>query len=117
MKKILFFLAFALLGAQTAHAISMDVWLSSNTATADTAQTLCNQQNQTRHGVLHGVCVNTGAAGTFTVYNASSTAANPIAAINTAAVVPCMFYDVMVSSGLVYTNSATANVTVLYQCY
>lgn len=95
------------------------VWLSSNTATADTTQVLCpNTANvNTKRAILHAVCVNTGAAGTLTVYNSSATAVNPLLAMNTAAVVACATYDISTSSGLTYTNSATANVTLTYMCY
>jgi hypothetical protein len=95
-----------------------DVWQSTNTATADTAKSLCSNSGSIfsrAHAVVHNVCVNTGAAGTFTIYNSSAVAVNPVAAINTAAAI-CMEYDVSLSSGLSYTNSATANVTMTYIC-
>ena len=113
MKKIL-----SIVAALSIPVIAMAapaVWRSSNTATADSTKQLCTQGTP-RRGLFHGACVNTGAAGTLTVYNSSSTAANPVAAINTAAAI-CLYYDVALSSGLVYTNSATANVTLLYDCY
>lgn len=113
MKKILVVSALLLAG----NLWAIDVFVASNTVTADTAQRLCPKNYTTRqgHGVLDSVCVNTGAAGTFTVYNASGAAVNPIAAIDTAAK-GCMNYDVGFSSGLTYSNSATANVTVSYTC-
>jgi hypothetical protein len=113
MKKLLaIFAAIALPAMVMANPV---VWRSSNTATADTAKALCTQGNP-RRGVVHGACVNTGVAGTLTIYNSSSTAANPIAAINTANAI-CTYYDVLMSSGIVYTNSATANVTIMYDCF
>lgn len=113
MKKLL-----AIFAAITLPAVAMAVsavWTSSNTATADSTKALCTQGTQSR-AVLHGACVNTGVAGTLTLYNARSTAANPVAAINTANA-GCFYYDVVTSSGLVYTNSATGNVTILYNCF
>lgn len=126
MKKALFLAIISILAATSFSFAFEDTWLSSNTATADTTKILCQSTSYTvgvstiivgGHGIFHGACVNTGAAGTLTVYNSSSTAVNPIFAMNTAAVVPCSLYDVNMSSGLVYTNSATANVTMLYSCY
>lgn len=88
------------------------VWKSSNTATADTTKSLCG----TGRGIIHGARVNTGAAGTLTIYNSRASATLPVAAINTAALASLDF-DVLLSSGVTYTNSATANVTLLYDCY
>lgn len=101
-------------------------WISSNTATADTTKNLCPGQTyligtstvtEGNHGIFHGACVNTGVTGTLTVYNSSATATVPIAAILTSTSMPCSLYDVAVSSGLTYTNSATGNVTILYTCF
>lgn len=93
------------------------VWNSTNTATADTTKALCLKSSlgSRRRGVVHAVSVNTGVAGTFTVYNSSGAAANPIAAIDTATKSYHVF-DVVLSTGITYTNSATANVTLLYSC-
>lgn len=117
MKKYLFVLALVLGLGVRSNAAGIDFWISSNTATADTAQKLCPKGNTAKqgHGVISSVCVNTGTAGTFTIYNASAAAVNPIAAIDTASK-GCMDYDVFITSGLSYTNSATANVTVTYSC-
>lgn len=114
MKRLFLILAL-IIPASFSHA-DYRIYRSSNTATADTAQAVCRQVKASRHGLLRGACVNTGVAGTFTIYNASSTAVNPVAAINTTNA-GCFFYDVAMSSGIVYTNSATANVTLLYDCY
>lgn len=94
------------------------VWSSSNTATADTTQALCTKTflSSWPHGIVHGLCVNTGAAGTYTIFNSSAAAIQPLAAIDTTAK-GCQYYDVQMSSGVTYTNSATANVTLLYSCY
>lgn len=118
MKKIVLLLALISLFQASCFAIRADVWISSNTATADTTKALCNNTfpSSWPHAILHGICVNTGSAGTFTLYNSSASAIQPIAAIDTTAK-GCQNYDVQLSSGLTYTNSATANVTVLYQCY
>lgn len=126
MKKIFILIISFWMGSSLVLAVANNIWLSSNTATADTTQNLCpgktyvvgtSTVTEGNHGVFHGVCINTGSAGTFTVYNSSATATSPIAAINTATAQPCSLYDVGVSSGLTYTNSATANLTILYQCY
>lgn len=93
------------------------VWVSSNTATADTTKNLCISRSGTSpRGMFHGARVNTGSAGTLTIYASSATASNPIAAINTAAVAS-LDYDVAVSTGLTYSQTGTANITLLYQCY
>lgn len=115
MKKLLIGISILFVGG-ISWALGPGVWKSSNTATADTAQKLCNQTASARRGVFHGACVNTGAAGTLTIYNSSSTAVSPIAAINTANLA-CLYYDVFMSSGIVYTNSATGNVTMMFDCY
>lgn len=119
MKRLLFIIASVFLLSQLALAFQTSLWLSSNTSTADTTQNLCKNYNSggSVRGVFHGVCLNTATAGTLTIYNSSGTANNPIAAMDTNRAVPCNYYDVEVSSGLTYTNSATANVTILYQCY
>lgn len=126
MKKLLF-IALSIFGiASLGLAVGNSVWISSNTATADTTKNLCPGQTyviqgstvtEGNHGVFHGACINAGATGTLTIYNSSATANIPIAAITTSTAMPCSLYDVQTSSGLTYTNSATANVTILYQCY
>lgn len=114
MKKLLAVLM-VMFSVAWVHA-SPTIYKSSNTATVDTAQALCPNGKASRHGMVHSVCVNTGAAGTLTLWNAFGTGANPIAAVNTANAI-CLTYDVTTSSGLSYTNSATANVTIAYDCY
>lgn len=116
------FMAWAL-----SYAVAPDVWLSSNTATADATQNLCKGVNYLvgtstniygNHGVLHAVCVGIGVAGSsVTVYNSSGTALNPITVVSASTPTVCSTFDVSVSSGLTYSNSSTANVTILYQCY
>lgn len=114
MKRFLISLL-VLLSVSTVYAV--DVWRSSTTATADTTKSLCNTARPlSGRGMVHNVCVNTGAAGTFTVYNSSAAAVNPLAAIDTTAK-GCTEYDVMLTSGVTYSNSATANVTLTYACY
>ena len=130
MKKILKFILIAwgvmMFYGVRSYAVDMDTWTSSNTATADTLKNLCpggyevvNGSTVTfgNRGVIHGVCINTAVAGTLTLYNSSATATSAIAAINTNSAIPCYYYDVAVTSGVTYTNSATANTTILYQCY
>lgn len=117
MKRLLLALALCF-GFTFAFASGTDVWIASNTATVDTTKVVCPQRSNTKqgHGVISRVCVNTGTAGTYTIYNASAAAVNPIAAIDTAAK-GCQAYDVAFSSGLTYTNSAAANVTLMYSCF
>lgn len=96
------------------------VWRSSHTTTADTTQKLCNQTGSVRRGILHGVCVNTAVSGgSITVYNSSSTAVNAVAVLaSTATLVSgCQFYDISMSSGIVYTTSQPNDTTFLYDCY
>lgn len=125
MKKILI-LAVSILSGSLLMAAPA-VWLSSNTQTADIAQNLCPSKTGTLgswggRGIFHGLCVNTGAAGSLNVWTSSSGATSAFASstftvTNTAAVIPCEFFDVTLSSGLYYSNTATANVTLLYSCY
>lgn len=126
MKKLIIALASFFMLSTVSFALQTDVWISSNTATADTTKNICagipyvvNGSTFTSgsRGVFHGVCINNPTAGTLTVYNSSATATSPIAAINTSSAAVCSFFDVATSSGLTYTNSATANITLLYQCY
>ena len=98
-------------------AFAYEAWLSSTTATADTTKNVC----MSKRGVFHGVCVSspTALASTYTVYNSSASAINPIAVID-ATGRGCYYYDVVASTvnkGLTYSNSSTANVTLLYNCY
>jgi len=104
------------------------VWLSSHTATADTTQILCPSRTfvlgtstitEGGHAILHGVCVNDANSGTISIYNSSSTAVNAVAVIRstTAATSGCQFFDVQMSSGLVYTTSQPNDVTFLYGCF
>lgn len=115
MKKLLI-TSILIFGAAISHAVTPAVFRSSNTVTIDTARGLCTQGGATRHAVLHTACVNTGTAGTLTLYNTFGTAASPIAAIDTAAK-GCQTYDVITSSGLSYANSAAANITISYECF
>src|SRR5580765_6446613 len=100
MKRLLL-AAIILLSGTFAFASGSEIWISSNTATADTTKVVCPKfpASRTGHGVFNAVCVNTGAAGTFTVYNSSASAINPFAAIDTTAK-GCQRYDVSFSSGL-----------------
>jgi hypothetical protein len=93
-----------------------NIYRSTHTATADPVKPLCTSGGATRRGVLHTACVNTGTAGTLTLYNSFSTAVQTIAAINTANAL-CQTYDISTSSGLSYATTATADVTISYECY
>lgn len=99
------------------------VWRSSFTKTIDTTKNVCGADAgivTNRRGFLHGVIVSSAAApGVFTVYNSSASAINIMAEIDTSAE-GSYFYDVVattVSKGLTYSNSSTASVTLLYDCY
>lgn len=107
-----------------AHAVDMDVWLSSNTATADTTQPLCGQylvgtSTVVYHGVLHAVIVSTPTAGGVTVYQSSYTASGvaSIGPVNTTVTQSPIYYDVAFPNGMIYTKTGTAQVQILYQCY
>lgn len=127
MKKWLAVFAGVWLVVLPAFAVNLDMWLSSNTAAADTTLNLCVGKNylvgtttitEGGHGIFHGLCINSGVlGGVATIYNSSGSATNPIAAVATTTMTPCSFFDVSVSSGLTYSNSTTANLTILYQCY
>jgi hypothetical protein len=128
MKKILVLLGILLgMGAGIACAFQSTVWQSSNSAVAVSTINLCAGQTylvgtstytEGNHGVLHGVCINTAAAGNIQIFNSSATATNSITGVlNTGTIEPCNFYDVGVSSGLSVNRNGTADVTVLYQCY
>lgn len=99
------------------------IWLASATATADTTKVLCPQQFSTLsgRGVLHGVCIDVpivGLSGTVSVFNSSATTANGISTTSTNGINPtCLYYDMGFSSGLSYTNSSTATIKILYECY
>lgn len=93
------------------------MWLSSRTATNDTAvripcSTVPNGGGCRLHGVLVGV---PGTASTITIYNSSSTAVNTFAVLTTTTSVFYPF-DVYLSSGLVYTTAGAgiASVNILY---
>lgn len=132
MKRYAFFPVFFasfLIGVAICMAVPQ-VWISSHTATADTTKILCQSNTfvvagstftNGGKGILHSVCVNDASAGsgTVTIYNSSSTAVNPVAIIRSTSAVSsgCNMYDVYMSSGLVYTNSATNDVTITYECY
>lgn len=124
MKKLAIFLASFLMMGSMAFAVDMDVWLSSNTATADTTVPLCAQylvgtSTVTARGVVHSVVVSSPSAGGVTLYNSSWTATGVqnIGPDNTGSNVAPYNYDVVFTNGLMYTKTGTANVQILYQCY
>lgn len=117
-----------LLMTNKAHAVVMDIWLSSNTATADTTQVLCGQYavggtTSTLKGVIHEVVVSSPSAGSVTLYNSSftATAVQSIGPVTTGGIsqssVSPYLYDVIFPGGLIYSKTGTAQVQILYQCY
>lgn len=98
-------------------AFAENVWLSSRTATTDTLGNICGR-NQRGRTLLHAVCVNDAPSGTITLYNSQVSAANTFAVIRATSAVNagCIEYDVLLSSGLAYTTSATMDVTFLHRC-
>lgn len=119
MKKIAAIVISILWMSSFGFAISDAIWYSSHTATADTTKAICNQTfgSSQPHAVLHGVCVNTGAStSSFSVFNSSASSANPVAVIDSTTK-GCQLFDIYLSSGLSYTNSSTADVTIAYSCY
>lgn len=128
MKKV-FVAICAILGLSCALFAFPPVWTSSHTTTADTTQILCKGSTYLvgtstvtvgERAIFHGVCANdVPAFGTVTVYNSSSTATNAFAVLRSSTIAngPCAYFDVQLSSGLVYTTSAANDVTFLYQCY
>lgn len=127
MKKILGIGAlagfFAFMCWTFSYAVDMDVWLSSNTATADATGVLCGQyvvgtSTVVYHGVLHAVIVSTPTAGGVTVYqSSSSTTAASIGPVNTSVTQSPIYYDVSFPNGMMYAKTGTAQVQILYQCY
>lgn len=117
--------AFTLIFAVASGVLAVEsIWYSSTTATADTTRVLCPKQpNVTArgHGIYHGVCVSVptnGLSGMVGVYNSSASAVNIISSTTTGgyAFPTCSYYDVAFSSGLTYTNTSTATVTLMYGC-
>lgn len=128
MKKLIFAVAIICgIGTAKLWAVSDNVWVSSNVAVNISTTTLCqpfiyyvNGSTFTvgGHGVFHGVCINTSAAGNVQVFNSSATAVNSITGLlSTGTQEPCNFYDVNVSSGLSYNKNGTADISILYSCY
>jgi hypothetical protein len=124
MKKLFLALGLCFLFQARAHAFQTAIWLSSNTATAQSTSTLCGQYisngtTTTLHGVLHGVCVNTAAAGNIQVFNSTYTSmSNSLTGVySTATQEPCNFYDATAPNGLMFLKVGTGDVSILYQCY
>lgn len=115
MKKFIFLTMGLMFISGVSHATSPFVWRSSTTATADTTKSLCAEG----HPYLHGVRVTKADSGTVTIYNSRNAASSALAVIqSTAALVSGgVDFDVLMSSGITYTNStAGTNLTILYQC-
>ena len=98
-------------------------WISSNTAVAvDVVQPLCTQARTSRHGMFHGICVNSvnASSGTISIFNSSSTAVSPVAvtlATQTVAGSACRYFDVYMSSGISWSVTGINDVTAMYECY
>lgn len=125
MKKYLFLLLFLMWPLRSAHAVAMDVWLSSNTATADTNVPLCGQyligiSSVVYHAVVHEVVVSSAVATTtLTLYNSSFTATGvqSIGPITTSSLNAPYVYDTVFPNGLMYAKTGGAQVQIEYQCY
>ena len=70
---------------------------------------------RTGQAKLHRVIVNNGAAGTFTIYNNSAASGAEVAIIDTTNPVSLDFGGLILDVGLTIVNSATGNVTVIYE--
>jgi hypothetical protein len=126
MKKLFIFLASFFIFSSFAFALDMDVWLSSNTATADPAGLLCGMyavgtSSVVYHSVIHSVVVSSTAtgAGFLTLYNSTftTTGSQSLGPINMQAIVPNYNYDVTFPNGLFYVKTGTGQAQILYQCY
>lgn len=117
MKKLI--LAILVLCGSYCLAGTTYVWRSSNTSTADSQKNLCNakQGNTNAHSLFHGVIVSSGdASGLLTIYNSSATTTETMAVIDNGSL-GSYFFDIFASSGLTYTKTGKANITILYDCY
>lgn len=95
--------------------MAAEIFRSSQTATADSAKALCTEG---KRGYLYNVCVSSAIAATgITVYNSSFTTAVQNTGFVSTASVGCYEYLVGYPSGLMYTKTGTANVTIAYDCY
>lgn len=102
-----------------------DVWLSSNTTTADSTATLCGQYavngtTTTLHGILHEVIVSSAIGGTgLTIYNSSWTVVgvNSVGYINGGAITAPFLYDVVFPNGMSYLKNGTGQMQIIYACY
>jgi hypothetical protein len=98
-----------------------DIWLSSNTATADSLKVLCGQNGALgSRGRLFSVVVSSGGSATsgITIYNSSYTAtgAKFIGPIDTRSQMQ-LGYQVNFPAGMIYTTTGNAQTQILYQCY
>jgi hypothetical protein len=84
-------------------------WLSSNTATDETATVI------TGAGVLHGVSINTGGTlSTVTIYDNTTATDKKICTIDTATR-GTVIYDAGLTIGLTYVTIGQADITILYK--
>lgn len=100
---------------------------SSFTATQEFEKTLCGQRivngsTTSVHGVLYSIIVSSagGAGSAVSVCNSSYTsvnAGNACANVDTRAFVGQLNYNVIFSSGLMYTSTGTATKAIIYDCF
>lgn len=116
MKKLI--LAFFILAcAGKLMADNPSVWVSSNTATADSNQKLCTRGR----AFFHGVIISSGVANaTLTVVNSTMTPTKSWVIDSSAK--GSYFFDTIavttnVPAGFAYTTVGTAQTNILYQCY
>lgn len=125
MKKLFLVIGLLFCLKSNSHALQAPVWLSSNTTVNESTVTLCGQfvvngASEALRGILHGVCVNTAAAGYLQVWGSTFTfngATSITGTLTTATQQPCNFYDALSVGGLAVNKVGTADVSLLYTCY
>lgn len=70
---------------------------------------------RTGQAKLHRIIVNNGTAGTFTVFNNSAASGEEVAIVDTTNPTSLDFGGIILDVGLTIVNSATGNVTVIYE--
>lgn len=118
---LLFILGITVFGAIAAHAdtkLDPVLWTSSRTATNDTAGRIACSTVANGGGCrFHGVIVSSpGINSSIIIYNSSSTAVNTFTTLDTTQKGVSYFFDVYLSSGLVYTTAGdtAAKINFLY---
>lgn len=109
-------LALAMAATPLAAWAFQEVWSSSYTNVAATTQKLC----EGKRGYLHGVVISTAGANGSNIQLSNSswtvTATPTTGAIDTRSV-RTEIYNVIFSTGIIYTKTGVAGLTILYQCY